>query len=119
MWVQESVGGNRIGPLHHHLSDLPVQFLLRVIDPDDAEKLELLIHNEDSRAEGVCLGLRHSVRHVLARTPCLVTVHGNCSNLSPEGQKKLRPLGDADISHPPRKQCRPAEVLAKSEGHLD
>lgn len=85
------------------LSDLPVQFLLRAIDPDGSEELELLIHNEGSRAEGVRLGLRHSVCPVLARTPCLITVNGNCSNLSPKGQKKLRPLGDADISHPTSK----------------
>ena len=85
------------------LSVLPVQFLLRAIDPDGSEELELLIHNEGSRAEGVCLGLRHSVCPVLARTPCLITVNGNCSNLSPKGQKKLRPLGDADISHPTSK----------------
>ena len=103
MWAQESMGEIGLAPYTIILSDLPVQFLLRAIDPDGSEELELLIHNEGSRAEGVCLGLRHSVCPVLARMPCLITVNGNCSNLSPKGQKKLRPLGDADISHPTSK----------------
>lgn len=34
------------------LSDPFVQFLLREIDPDYSEELELLLHNEGSRAKG-------------------------------------------------------------------
>ena len=34
------------------LSDPLVQFLFREIDPDYYEELELLLHNEGSRAEG-------------------------------------------------------------------
>lgn len=81
------------------LGDPFVQFLLREIDPDYSEELELLLHSEGSRAEGVCLGLRDSVGHLLVRTQCPVTINGNCSNLSPKGLKKFRSLGVTDLSH--------------------
>lgn len=43
---------------------------------------------------GIFLGSKDSMGHLLVITSCLIiTVNGTCSNLSPKGQKQLRPFG--------------------------
>lgn len=47
------------------LSDPLVKFLLRAIYPDHYEELRFLLCNGGGRAEGMCIGSRDSVGHLL------------------------------------------------------
>lgn len=62
--------------------------------------------------KGVCLGSRDSLGHLLVITPYLIiTVNGNCSNLSSKRLKQLRPLGDAGLNHYSLKVHSPAKLV--------